>query len=158
MGVFSLLKQQQKPLAVIWCFVFCFYSLAHATKNHKFDKISPCNFVNTNVSNPTWFYVATSAQTSKSFVLWTTKTPLKMLSQIDHKGFFLTVLWLNSKWLLTNRIWRRRGELVYISIHITYIYIFFFFEYVQIISCSNSKSNIAAAVRARAVKAFEIWF
>ena len=125
MGVFSLLKQQQKPLAVIWCFVFCFYSLAHATKNHKFDKISPCNFVNTNVSNPTWFYVATSAQTSKSFVLWTTKTPLKMLSQIDHKGFFLTVLWLNSKWLLTNRIWRRRGELVYISIHITYIYIFF---------------------------------
>ena len=49
-----------------------------------------------------------------------------MLSQIDHKGFFLTVLWLNSKWLLTNRIWRRRGELVYISIHITYIGIHFF--------------------------------
>ena len=43
-----------------------------------------------------------------------------------------------------------RGD---ISIHIS---TFFFFEYVQIISCSNSKSNIAAAVRARAVKAFEI--
>ena len=42
--------------------------------------------------------------------------------------------------------------------HTYYLHIvhFFFFEYVQIISCSNSKSNIAAAVRARAVKAFEI--